>query len=128
MLRNDRKEYLLDKNKVLIEKLNELIGPGPDKVMSQRKLALLLGCSNSTVTRWCNGESPMSIECASKICDIFHLNKREYIDYENLFDENIMSDLFLMLDDENKNKVYDYIKYLYYLQNKEELNSLSRKR
>lgn len=121
MISEERRQYLLNRNKMLIDKLNELIGDGSNKKMSQRELANILGCSNSTVSRWLKLESSLSIEYASRICDILGLDKNEYLNYKDLFEEKLLSnDKFVKLTDENKNKVFEYINYLLFLQDKEE--------
>ncbi len=98
--------------------------------MSQRDLALILGCSNSSVARWLSGQSTLSIEIASKICDILSLDKRAYLDYGELFSNVLEGTSFSKLNDENKQKVYEYIEYLSFLQSKEngKETTLSRKK
>ena len=130
MLQEERRNYLNVKHKKLIERLNEIIGAEPNKVMSQKDLALLLGCSNSTVARWLRGESALNIETASKICNLLGLDKNEFLDYGDLFSDVLESDTFSKLNDENKRKVYEYIDYLLFLQSKEtkENVTLSRKK
>lgn len=130
MLQEERRNYLNVKHKKLIERLNEIIGAEPNKVISQRELALLLGCSNSTVARWLRGESTLNIETAAKICNILGLDKNEFLDYGDLFSDVLESNIFSKLSDENKQKVYEYIDYLLFLQSKEtkENVTLSRKK
>ena len=130
MLQEERRNCLKVKHKKLIERLNEIIGAKPNKVMSQRYLALLLGCSNSTVARWLRGESTLNIETASKICNILGIDKNEFLDYGDLFSDVLESNTFSKLSDENKRKVYEYIDYLLFLQSKESKQdvTLSRKK
>lgn len=84
MIKEERKIYLSNKNKKLISKLNDLIGAQPNKIMSQRRLALILNCSNSTIARWLSGKSTLSIDTAIRICDILGLDKTEYLDYSDI--------------------------------------------
>lgn len=130
MIQEERRNYLNIKHKRLIDRINELVGAEHGKIMSQRDLALILGCSNSSVARWLRGESTLSIETASKICDILGLDKSTYLDYDELFSNVLESTSFSKLNDENKQKVYEYIEYLVFLQNKENKQdvTLSRKK
>lgn len=121
MIKDDRRKFLLEKNNKLIAKLNELIGADDNKVMSQRQLAKYLECSNSTVARWLKGEIPLNIEYAVNICKILNLDINEYIDLNNLFSLSLNNNSFLSLNEENKQKVFEYINYLLFLQNNNEV-------
>ena len=55
------------------------------------------------------GETPLSREYALKICDILNLDKIEYLGYEE-------NNNYSKLNEENKQKVQEYINYLLYLQ------------
>ena len=101
--------------------MNELIGADDNKVMSQRQLAKHLECSTSTVARWLKGEIPLNIEYAVKICKILNLDINEYIDLNNLFSLSLNNNSFLSLNEENKQKVFEYINYLLFLQNNNEV-------
>ena len=109
MIKEERRDYLFSKNQKLIKKLNELVGSESNKLLSQRKLAEILNCSNSSVARWLRGETPLSREYALKICDILNLDKIEYLGYEE-------NNNYSKLNEENKQKVQEYINYLLYLQ------------
>ena len=122
MINDNRRNYLLKSNEKLITHLNEIIGGGKDKIMSQRELAKRLGCANSTVGRWLRGEIPLSIDTAIKICDILKLDKNEFLEFGGLFLDNYTLFLnnydlilrYLNLTDENKVKVVEYIDFLLY--------------
>ena len=98
---------------------------GKGKIMSERKLAEMLGCSNSTVNRWLKRESSLRIDMAIKICDIFNLDKKEMLNdiFIDKNDDNIDIKLrFMNLSNDNKMRVIEYIDYLLYQQ--EKLNEL----
>ena len=117
MIREDRKTYLLNANDKLINYLNKVIGFGKDKIMSQRELAILLNCSNSTVSRWLKKESSLSVDVALKICDILDIDKKEFLGDILLFDDSLFKTRFMNLNDDNKIKVIEYIDYLIYQEN-----------
>ena len=116
MIYDDKRNYLLKVNKKLIIYLNQIIGSGKDKIMSQRELANHLGCSNSTVARWLRGESSLSIDIAIKICDILNLDKNKFLG-ELLLDKNDIKTRFMNLSEENKTKVIEYMDFLLYQDN-----------
>ncbi len=144
MVREEEKEFLSVNNKKLIDKLNTLIGPEKYKVMSLRDLAnilgcsnstvaswtigymfkafRILGCSNSTVARWLREENSLNVLYAYKICEILNLNKKEYLCFEELHNDNLYNEFFNKLNIVNKKKVLEYVDYLLYLQNKEEIS------
>ena len=117
MIKEEQRNYLFKSHKKLIEYLNTIIGSGKDKTMSQRELAKCLGCSNSTVSRWLDGECPLSIDIAIKICDILNIDKKEFLDDIILIDDSLLKTRFLNLSEENKRKVIEYIEFLLYQEN-----------
>ena len=142
MIKDERRNYLVNKNQKLVNKLNEILGAESTKIMSQRELASILNCANSTVARWCSGESIISIETAAKLCDVLGLDKEEYLNYDDLFSKNIeletleqseqkenyqiedesliskvrMLEKFDKLSDESKEKLYEYMDFLLFAQ------------
>lgn len=114
MIKDEQREYLIKTNKKLIIFLNQIIGSGKDKIMSQRELAKYLGCSNSTVGRWLRGENPLSIDTAIKICDILNLDKNEFLEDILLVDDLNLKTRFMSLTEENRQKVIEYIDFLLY--------------
>ena len=125
MIREEQKKYLLETNEKLLTFLNQFVGMGKGKIMSERKLAEMLGCSNSTVNRWLKRESSLRIDMAIKICDIFNLDKKEMLNdiFIDKNDDNIDIKLrFMNLSNDNKMRVIEYIDYLLYQQ--EKLNEL----
>lgn len=137
MVREERKDYLLEKNDKFINYLNTIIGADKDKIMSNRGLARLIGCSNSTVTRWLKKECPMSIDMAFKICDILNIDKSEYLNYTDLTNNKIVSNIsfinlnqnikFNNLSKKNQEKVYEYIDFLLYNQEEKALQKIKGK-
>ena len=138
---NKNKEERLLKTAKLIEKLNELIGQGPDKVISQRELSRQLGYGNSAVCRWLSGEHAIGLEHAIVLCDFFGLDIKEYMDTNfEVNDELVLpkskkmirlielDEKISVLSKKNQEKLYDYINYLLYIQEIEkEQNKLVRK-
>ena len=132
MIKDERKKYLLEKTNEFIKYLNTIIGAEEDKIMGQREFAHLIGCANSTVSRWLNKEHPMSIETAYKICDILNIDKNEYLNNDMIICDTNFINLnqnvnFNNLSKENKNKVYEYIDYLLYKQNEVSKQKVKRK-
>lgn len=117
MINDEKRDYLLKVNNKLILYLNQVIGPEKDKLMSQRELAKILGCSNSTVARWLRGENTLSISIAIKICEILNLDKKEFLGNILLLDNNLQ-ERFMGLSEENKIKVIEYIDFLIYQEQK----------
>ena len=117
MTNEDQINDLLQLNEKLIIYLNKVIGVGRNKIMSQRKLASLLGVSNSTVERWLNEKHPLRMDVAIKICKILNLDIDDfYADLEN--DYSCLKTKFINLSEENKIKVMEYIDFLSYQQQK----------
>lgn len=114
MIKDEQRNYLLKANEKLIIFLNQIIGSGKDKTMSQRELAKHLGCSNSTVARWLRRECPLSIDIAIKICDILNLDKNEFLGDILLVDDSDLKERFMCLTEENKARVIEYIDFLLY--------------
>ena len=125
MYSNNKKERL-EKYDKLIDKVNEIMYGSEEKVMSQRKLAKLIGNTSAQICRWLNKEQGLNMETAFLLCQVFNLeptdyfeifdniqiskNNQEYSEYNNLISQ---------LSEENLQKVYEYINYLLYLQNQE---------
>ena len=129
MIREERKENLNDINKNLIEYLNQVIGGTKEKIMSARDLAKLLNCSNSTVTRWLNGTSPLSIDIAIKICKILNLDILQFVDFNTLLNNNdILRERFNRLNSDNKIKVIEYIDFLLYQEQNNKKSDSPKKR
>lgn len=82
-MKDEREKYVSETNHALfqdlIEYLNIVIGGSSKHIMSQRRLAELVGCGNVTVSRWLKGEIKLRIEDAVKICDVLHLDKRKFL-------------------------------------------------
>lgn len=119
-MKDIRDKYVSEYNQTLfqdlIKYLNTIIGGSSNHMMSQRELAQLLGCSNSTVSRWLKGEIKLRIEDAVKICDVLHLDKSRFL--SELYVESMCSieSKISSLSDENVMKVLKYIDYLLYKQ------------
>ena len=129
MIREERKENLNDINKNLIAYLNQVIGGTKEKIMSARDLAKLLNCSNSTVTRWLNGTSPLSIDIAIKICKILNLDILQFVDFNTLLNNNdILRERFNRLNSDNKIKVIEYIDFLLYQEQNNKKSDSPKKR
>ena len=129
MIREERKENLNDINKNLIAYLNQVIGGTKEKIMSARDLAKLLNCSNSTVTRWLNGTSPLSIDIAIKICKILNLDILQFVDFNTLLNNNdILRERFNRLNSDNKIKVIEYIDFLLYQEQNNKKSNSPKKR
>lgn len=129
MIREERKENLNDINKNLIAYLNQVIGGTKEKIMSARDLAKLLNCSNSTVTRWLNGTSPLSIDIAIKICKILNLDILQFVDFNTLLNNNdIIRERFNRLNSDNKIKVIEYIDFLLYQEQNNKKSDSPQKR
>lgn len=127
MIKDEKREK---ENEKLIVFLNQIIGSGKDKLMSQRELAKHLGCANSTVARWLRGENSLSIDVAIRIFDILNLDKNEFFGDILLGEDFNLKERFMNLTKENKVKVIEYIDFLLYQENiskKEKGNSLSIK-
>ena len=129
MIREERKENLNDINKNLIAYLNQVIGGTKEKIMSARDLAKLLNCSNSTVTRWLNGTSPLSLDIAIKICKILNLDILQFVDFNTLLNNNdILRERFNRLNSDNKIKVIEYIDFLLYQEQNNKKSDSPKKR
>lgn len=108
-------------NKIKFEKLvnylNTIIGEDPTNIISQRKLAKLLGVSNVTVCRWLNRKRNIKLEDAIKICNVLGLEKEEFLDesvQEYVQPKSPLEERISKLSKENQEKVFEYIDYLIY--------------
>lgn len=108
-------------NKIKFEKLvnylNTIIGEDPTNIISQRKLAKLLGVSNVTVCRWLNRKRNIKLEDAIKICNVLGLEKEEFLDESvqgYVQSKSPIEERISKLSKENQEKVFEYIDYLIY--------------
>ena len=112
-------EYRKQANKIneeifgeLIDYLNTIIGGSNNHVMTQCELAELLGCQNSTISRWLNRQRRLTIEDAIKICEVLKLDKKYFL--QRIFEQPILplEEKYMSLSEENKAKVEEYITFL----------------
>lgn len=112
-------EYRKQANKIneeifgeLIDYLNTIIGGSNNHVMTQCELAELLGCQNSTISRWLNRQRRLTIEDTIKICEVLKLDKKYFL--QRIFEQPILplEEKYMSLSEENKAKVEEYITFL----------------
>ena len=105
-------EYRKQANKIneeifgeLIDYLNTIIGGSNNHVMTQCELAELLGCQNSTISRWLNRQRRLTIEDTIKICEVLKLDKKYFL--QRIFEQPILplEEKYMSLSKENKEKV-----------------------
>lgn len=117
--RKEESEYRKSSNKIneeifgeLIDYLNTIIGGSNNYVMTQCELAELLGCQNSTISRWLNRQRRLTIEDAIKICDVLKLDKRFFL--QKIFEQPVfpLEKKYMSLNEENKYMVEVFMDFL----------------
>ena len=96
----------------LIDYLNTIIGGSNYYIMTQCELAELLGCQNSTISRWLNRQRRLTIEDAIKICDVLNLDKKYFL--QRIFEQPILplEEKYMSLSEENKHMVDVFMDFI----------------
>ena len=80
--------------------------------MTQCELAELLGCQNSTISRWINRQRRLTIEDTIKICEVLKLDKKYFL--QRIFEQPILplEEKYMSLSEENKHMVDIFMDFL----------------